>query len=226
MRFKKLLSTIVVLAMMASLVTAVPTSVGATGIFDNAFDNAWWEVETPGSNSGDTISYNKPTISGGAMKLTAGDSAMLIFANIPNIGDAWDSTATYTIEFDAIATTTMDIVAEGRSGRSLYVGTNGYWNQMELYGNWLRAGDERNKNITTKNRNFHYKLDLLNNRVTTTITDNDNSGAVVVEGFRENDAYKQFWNYCFRCEYGAVTVDNVKVSKNNTLKKTLVLLIL
>ena len=209
---KKLLSTIVALAMMASLVTAMPISVGATGIFDDA----WWEVETPGTNSHETTyRYTEPTISGGAMKLTSNDSAMLILSKIPNIGATWDSTATYTIEFDAVATTTND--GTGGGNRTLFVAPDGWYNQVELCKTQLRAGDSWDYSITTKNRNFHYRLDLLNNRVTTTITDNNNSGALVLSGFRTNDDYKRFWNYCFRCENGAVTVDNVKVSKNNTV---------
>ena len=177
---------------------------------DVIIQNNVWELERKRGTG------TKPEIADGILKMSTGNYIQFDWTQVPNIS-TYDSTKTYTFEFD-VEVTDEGSTQTGAWSRALFVASGGWRNQVEIDpGSQIKlSGNSSTTWDSTKftNQKLHVKLEWLGDTITSTIT--NQQGDFSLTGSRSTSDY-QYPAYdaaylVLRCEDGAVEIDNFKFS--------------
>jgi len=196
-----------------------------TVLYENDFESAEdftvggdsvWQNESDGNVS-------SPEVKDGVLSMTKATSTQFHFLNLE--GFVFDPNLTYTFTFDATVTdfgNDKQVGAASTWKRELYFAPGHWFNQIELTSDLgskaMRAGDGY-AGIENYLIDVTYHMEVVwdpsSETITTTICNGDD---VVISGSRQSSSYAHceqarescgYWG--FRCEDGAVEIDNLKI---------------
>lgn len=180
-------------------------------------NDGYWSTETNIDET--TYDGDAPDIINGVVKMSTGDSIKFDWTKITpksnyNVNDEY----VYEFDFKVTDAGTGNGSKQPKGGtRALYVAPGGWYNQLQVndssgkfvVGEYSEAFTNSMLNIT-----YHAKLVWKGKTITTTVTKPD--GTVFATSTRSNESYakvstdKYMTSLVFRCEDGAVEIDNFK----------------
>ena len=166
-----------------------------------------------------------PKRDNGVLSFKEGNGLRLNWQNIPGF-ETFDASKTYTITFDVKVTDFGDNALwnnQGSANRELYFAPGGWYNQIEMRSGGdgtvgMRAGGTWGS-VATLDKVYSVTFEWApsQKKMTTTFKDGDTT---VLTGYRTSDDYgtvnKYTRSFVWRCEDGAVEIDNLTFSDGST----------
>ena len=188
----------------------------AYATLDDIGDNGLWTEESKNYQSA-----VEPFMPFGEMHL---DEKSSVSFNWTNFAGAYNSTTTYTFDFD-FKITDFGNDYNATQTRPLYIGHNGYYTQLSFY--------DKDKNIAISNGNtkvtvpdsdvskylnkwMHVSMVWVGNSVTTKVT--FENGTLIGQGQRTFTIDTNANSMVMRCEDGAAVIDNFKFTATEVEK--------
>ena len=221
-----LLMQVLTIGVLVATASTVSNTVAFEDAFNyDAFNDGAWGVEYKLEGDANDYGYRDstaPTFSNEAMKLNEGDGIRLDWQELP--GFSFDKNKTYTFTFDVKITDIGDNQPIGNVSawyRDFYFAVAGYWNLIEFKGDNTIGISVCGANGTTDSYasgttyTCIIKWEPNSSKVSTEIK---NGNTVVVSGERGfseggvdycNSLNKYTRSFVWRCEDGAVEVDNI-----------------